>query len=276
MTEGFCKAQKCMLKTMELTKNSITDIISTGTVNNSTLANLFISYVEKTYGITVAACYCDAYKTVEFSKKIKHGDKLSSNDVKWINSLTLQIYLKNYVQQTVELENILMNAFEHCIDVSGLTIDYVRSYTPDELAYYGWNKKNRSEWDNSIVVTPCNEPIERKTVIVESFDNLVVWHCMSKSLKKMNAAKSITDISAKVYCGWDENKKSMNLYVIVPEVQFKSLDLTKKQKITDELSIILISHDKFNVFKNIKLQPNYTIWTNLPNELRFALLRDEI
>ncbi len=82
----------------------------------------------------------------------------------------------------------------------------------------------------SKVITPSNIPVERKTVIVESFDDLVVWHCMSNSLKKMNAVKSITDISAKVYCGWDESVKSMNLYVIIPETYFKNIDIIKNKR----------------------------------------------
>lgn len=261
---------------MELTKNNIIDIITTGKISNSALANSFISYVEKTYEITIIACYCDTSRTVEFPEKIKKDAKLTSNDLKWINNLTLQIYIKHHVPTNIELENILMNAFEHCVNSSGLTIDYLRSYTPDELTYYGWNNKRCSEWDHSKVITPSNIPIERKTVIVESFDNFVIWHCMSNSLKKVNAVKSITDISAKVYCGWDEGLKSMNLYVIIPETYFKNVDMIKKQGITHELLSVLTSFDKFDIIKNIKLQPIYTVWSNLSNEIKFALLREGI
>lgn len=259
---------------MELTKNSIIDIITSGVITNSALANMYIAHVKKTYGLTIVACYCDASKLVEFPQKIKPNTKLTSADLKWLHTLSLQIYVKGHVLANIELENNLMNAFEFSVNSLGLTIDYLRSYSPEELSYYGWNNKRRSEWNLSKVIVPNNLPIERKTLMVESFDDLVLWHCMSNSLKKLNALRSVKEISAKIYCGWDEGVNSMNLFVIVPETFFKRSDMLNEQVITNDLYSVLTSYDKFNIIENIKLKPKYTMWSDLSSETKFALLRD--
>jgi hypothetical protein len=259
---------------MILTKNSITDIILTGSISNSELAETFIRHVKEIYKITIAACYCDTSKTILFPEKLKKTDKISSGDLRWVNNMSLHIFTKNHVSTDDCLKKSLLNAFEYCVRSSGSVIDYSRVYTPEEIKYYGWNKKRFSEWDFSKIVIPCGTPIERKTVDVESFDDYVIWHCMSYSLERLNKLKSISSIYGKVYCGWDNNIKSMNLFIVVPENNLKKLDKTLKQEITDDCFSVVSSKDKFDIIGHIKFQPHFTTWSCLPDELRFAFSRD--
>lgn len=169
------------------------------------------------------------------------------------------------------MEGDLISAFEFCVSSTGSTIDYRRSYSPEELLYYGWNNKKYSEWDLSRIIIPNNVPIERKELTVESFDDLVVWHCMSNSLKRLNTLRSVKDISAKIYCGWDEDVNSMNLFVIVPE--HISKEALNEQVITDDLHSVIASCDKFDIIKSVDLKPKYVVWSRLSDETKFALLR---
>lgn len=104
---------------IELTKNRMVDIITNGVIDNSELADMYIAHVKKVYGLTVVACYCDASEFVEFPHKIKQKAKLTFSDLKWVNSLSLQIFVRGHIHESMVLSKL------------GKTLNQVRSEYPD-------------------------------------------------------------------------------------------------------------------------------------------------
>lgn len=249
----------------DLTKDTIAGIIATGKNTNSALAEAYIAHVKSKCGYDVFACYADAIQY------------LSDDNAKLINQITLDVYLKGFPLKnpiTDELKDMLFDCFMEVLNDNGVTFEYNRIVSSEEMKKYGWLNKKASEWDKSVLVTPSGKPIEVRAVTVDSIERFDVWHCMYNSLGAINRLDAVVSLLARVYCGWDEAQKSMNLYIILPESRLRSLSEAEKSEVNGILFSKLCAVDKLDIINKLSLNPIYTKWSALPDVLKKAFLCD--
>lgn len=247
----------------ELTKDTIAGIIATGKNTNSALAEAYIAHVKSKCGYDVFACYASAFQ------------ELSTDGTHLINQFELDVYLKGFPLKnpiTDHLKDMLFDCFIEVLDDNGVTFEYNRIVTPEEMKKYGWLNKKASEWDRSVLITPVGQPIETRVINVDSIERLDLWHCMYNSLSAINRLDAVESILAKVYCGWDEVQNSMNLYIILPESRLRSLSEAEKSELNGILFSKLCAVDKLDIINKLSPNPVYTKWSALSPVLKKAFL----
>ena len=98
-------------------------------------------------------------------------------------------------------------------------------------------------------------------------------------LKHLNGLESVRALPAKVYCGWDARRQRMNAYVILPESTISAFGETARKRLpcgsdAREIQDDLTARDKWGVFERYPLEPVYTVWSALSDEMKFCLLRE--
>ncbi len=254
---------------IELTKTAVTQIIHTGIGEHSSIASDYIDKVKEQYDINIVACYLQTSQILRFPKTRK--------DAHLENSLTLTVYLRKS-QRELDINKerysgLLLECFFNVLSSRGESIEYNRSYTPEEMDYYGWTNKRSSEWDYEKVIYPKGPITESKEILIESFDGLAIWHYLFDRLRAINRLPSVNDLSATIYCGWDKKALRENLYVILPENKSVDNDKLKKECFKKEALDCLYSADKFGLFSEENFNPIYVHWSELSEKVKFELLR---
>ena len=93
-------------------------------------------------------------------------------------------------------------------------------------------------------------------------------------LKHLNGLESVRALPAEVYCGWDARRQRMNAYVILPESAISAFGETARKQLAREMQDDLTARDKWGVFERYPLEPGYTVWSALSDEMKFCLLRE--
>ena len=270
---------------MELTKNEIMSIISTGTAEQSTVADEYIREAREQYGVEIVACYVDTHQALRFPEKRvtqkklfqrRRTETIDPKDAYLVNYLHLTVYQRGRGQTDDDLTKKfgggLLSLFEKTISSHGIDIEYERLLSPDEMQYYGLTNKS-SEWDKSKLIRPEKPAIEQNDVSVESFDNLALWTYLSRGVKRFNSFQAAEDLAAKVYYGWDHDLCRPTLYIILPEHRAPNTDEDKRKRLNSEILKSLHHVDKFGVVHDNEFSPIYTVWSALPKKIRFSLLR---
>ena len=86
--------------------------------------------------------------------------------------------------------------------------------------------------------------------------------------------RAVPALPAKVYCGWDARRQRMNAYVILPESAISAFGETARKRLAREMQDDLTARDKWGVFERYPLEPVYTVWSALSDEMKFCLLRE--
>lgn len=271
---------------MELTKNEILSIISTGTAEQSPIADEYIREAREQYGVEIVACYVETHQILRFpEKRVTHKklfqrrrtETIDPKDAYLVNYLHLTVYQRGRGQTddalTKEFGGELLSLFEKTITSRGIDMEYVRFLSPDEMRYYGWTNKKSSECDMNKLICPEKPAVEQKEVSVESFDDLALWTYLSRGVKSFNSFQAAEDLAAKVYYGWDSDLNRPTLYIILPGQRVPNTDEDKRKRLNSEILKYLHSKDKFGVVHDNEFSPIYTVWSALPEKLRFSLLR---
>lgn len=66
----------------------------------------------------------------------------------------------------------------------------------------------------------------------------------------------------------------MNAYVILPESAISAFGETARKRLAREMQDDLTARDKWGVFERYPLEPVYTVWSALSDEMKFCLLRE--
>lgn len=255
----------------ELTKTEVTQIIHTGVSEQSPVAAEYIDKVRERYGVDIAACY------LQTSQLLRAKTPINPENAYLENNLLLTVYVRLPQCELDSLKKrysgLLLECFLDVMSSHGEKIEYNRSYTPEEMDYYGWRGKNSSEWDEQKVIYPKGPVAESKDIMIESLDGLAVWHYLTGRLKAINRLPSADALSATVYCGWDKRTLRENLYVVLPESSPLDGDTDKKERFKREALGCLRSADKLGVFCEDDFEPIYAHWSDLPENVRFELLR---
>lgn len=261
---------------MELTKEKITQIISTGRSEQSPVAAEYISEAKRRYDVDIVACYSDTSQVMYFSGEFIPTEKIDPQNAQLVNSLNLTVYLRGKGRDIDDVKrkhgNDLLRLFEETLSSNNVKIEYARTFSPAEMEYYGWLNKTTAEWDMSKIIHPAKPIAEKKELSVESFDDLALWHYMSRGLKRINSFKSTSELTAKVYYGWDMNGNRPAFYIILPETMNPNDYKPQKERLNNEISAHMRAVDKFgDVCNNYSLI--YTHWSALPEKIRFSILR---
>ncbi len=260
---------------MILTKTAVTAIINYGINEQSPEAIKYINAVREKTGIEIVCCYASESQFLELPKK--PYEEINESNTCLINQLQLEIYIRATHQETSikssEYKQILLSIFFDTMGLSADSVEYQRYLTPDEMKFYGFLGKKRSEWDESKIIYPINPPTYSCEVDIQSFSCLAVYHYLSKGQKAANKLPSIVALGAKVYCGWDEEHACMTYYVILTESKMKVLTNLERDTVTNEVCSLLQKYDKNDVISSMPFKLIFITWEKLSPAIRFNLLR---
>ena len=265
------------METLKLTKTPIVDMIWDGCGEQSPLAERFFQKLRCLYGLEPVACYADCRQIVRLRETGRVFKKTTAEGAERINKMRLTLYLRGLFlpeafdgeQKAHILAQFLQTAAEE-----GQQLAYPRSYTEQEQAFYGWKNQPVAEWDLSKRIEPSSPPRFSGEIDAESFDGLALWHILSGRMKHLNGLESVRALPAKVNCGWDARRQRMNAYVILPESAISAFGETARKRLAREMQDDLTARDKWGVFERYPLEPVYTVWSALSDEMKFCLLRE--
>lgn len=254
---------------MNLTNCDITQIIHTGIVDHSPLAVEFINEVKQRYDLEIVACYLDTSQILYFDNELIPSHKTDLENTQLVNSLCLTLYVRDLRHDDIdsfkkEYGDILLKLFKNIVKADNESIEFVRTFSPEEMRYYGWLNKKIDDWDRTKIIYPKSPIVERDVLLVHSFDQLALWHILNEVKK----------CGENIYCGWDENNNTPNLFIILPEKHFDLFNENYKKALVNKLLNHMHSLDKYNVVKDESFNPIFTTWDSLTEEKKFSLLRD--
>ncbi len=150
---------------MQLTITPYTAILKTGTAEYSPLAENIIRELQQVHRIHAAAIYLQDCTHIDISETTS-ADKLlkQKKPIRFVNEIILTFYIhkrKSCVPaDTGTLKALLHDVFQKHLQQSGITPDFERLYTPEEMRFYGWNQTKKEAWDTSKVIPtePLQEP----------------------------------------------------------------------------------------------------------------------
>jgi len=250
-----------------LTQTPIVEAIYTRELDQSPYAIELINAVRSITGADIVSCYA------EFDTYLSEIPKQKNISNDFVHYSCLKLFIRdssehdNYDWLNKEIQTI----FERFIINYKDAIDWHRSYTPEELQYYGWLNTPKTQWDNSKVITPKqgDKHSDKIEVIIESFDELARWHYMSDSLKTINSMSIINKLRADVKCGWDEQRNRMNLFVILP----CEINDDIRDTLTRSMFAVVKGKDIWEVITNNNFTPIFKNRSSLSAQEMFNLLR---
>lgn len=268
---------------MELTKNSITDVIQTGKAEHSELGQILVNLIWETLGIKIYACYVEAYTMLEMSPlECKAFDQAKRQEqarilqnAHLVQSCVLTVYLNHFAAKERQSDNLLkgqiLAKFQNLLYVQGKEISYPRSLSPIEMKFYGMYdpskkhvKRDSIEW-----IQPTDAPIKKDVVILEDIVDLAKWHYFSASLRAIRMLDGVQLLNAKVYYGWDDMHR-VRFYVITEEPVSESI----RGELSKQIFFILKKWDKLNIIDRSDAEPNIATWNSLSSEQKFCFLKD--
>ena len=253
-----------------LTQTPIVEAIHTGKIDQSPLAIELIDEAKALTGVDIVGCYAqfDTYLS-----EIPKQKKTNKSNL-FVNHSYLEVYIRDSSNtQNSELLNKQITAlFSQFISNHKDKIDRPRLLTPEELRYYGWLNTPKAQRNYSKFIKPQEGDLysDKIEVEIESFDGLATWHYFSDSLRAINNLLCIKELYAKVYCGWDDNKKQMNLYVILP----KEINDDTRASLTESMFSVVKERDMWGIITQSSFDPIYNSSGCLPKEIMFSLLRN--
>ena len=246
-------------------------------VSHTALGHKFIHLVEGRMGFPMDACYLqtDLQLLIPSDKTIEALIRARQVRFTRCNHLTVWCHSAQMAGKSEETyKEALYSVFCELLDREQITPEYPRQYLPEEMRYYGWTNKRKEEWDTTKILQPDTQIGEQHTVTIEFTDHLALWHYLQNSLKTMNYYEAVTEIGARVFCGYDEKRKNMAYYIILPEHSFDHAD--KDMLLRDFTAYALENlkpSDKCNVINESSVAPVISKWDDLSEKLRFAFVK---
>ncbi|MBQ3258226.1 MAG: hypothetical protein IJA67_12570 [Oscillospiraceae bacterium] len=109
---------------------------------------------------------------------------------------------------------------------------------------------------------------------VEFIDHLALWHYLQNSLKTVNRCEAVTKIGARVFCGYDQSRRNMAYYIILPDYAFGNAD---KRALLRNFTTYALEKlkpcDKWNAIKETSVAPVICKWNDLSEELKYSFVK---
>ena len=264
---------------MKLTLNSIDDILRSGEINNSELANKFISKLYSSKGIKAVACYIQSGSHIYIPKGENFSQTLKKKDIQFINEAILTVYIipedAKFSLNEAKIKDEISECFSLFAEEENAAIDYPRDFLPEEIAYYGWYSTPKENWDTERVIPQKESSMSSLLVFIERFDELAIYRCLSDNIHYINDSPLLKELGAKVYCGFCEDIASMAYYVTLPSGKMTEENRDKIYTyFSSEVFELLSEKDKFGVISRTSFKPIITEWEFLSDYQKYNLLRN--
>lgn len=264
---------------MQLTLNSIDDILRSGEINNSELAKKFISRLYSSKGIIAVACYIQSGSHIYLPKGEDFSQIIKRKDIQFINEAILTVYILPEATQNFSDEAKMKNEISECFSLltkeENAAIDYPRDFLPEEIAYYGWYSAPKKDWDTERVIPQKEASSSSLAVFVECFDELAIYRCLCDNIHYINDSPLLKELGAKAYCGFCEDTASTSYYVILPSDKMTEKNEDKIYTyFSSEVFELISKKDKFGFISRASLKPIITEWNALTETQKYSLLRN--
>ena len=123
-----------------------------------------------------------AGKSSDCGKRGGCSKKTTAEGAERVNELRLTLYLRGiFLPEAFDSEQkaCILAQFLQTVSEAGQQLDYPRSYTEQEQAFYGWKHRPVAEWDLSRRLEQPSPPRFSGEIDAESFDGLALWHILS-------------------------------------------------------------------------------------------------
>jgi len=262
---------------MVFTQEPVEKIIYNGMASHTALGQKFIQLVDERMGVHMDACYLQSglQLLIPSGKTIEALVRARQMRFAKCNHLTVWCHSDQMVGRSENIyKETLYSLFLELLDAEQITPEYPRQYLPEEMRYYGWINKRKEEWDHAKILQPDGKIGEQHTVTVEFIDHLALWHYLQNSLKTMNRCEAVAEIGARVFCGYDQSRRNMAYYIILPDYAFCTADkCTLLRKFTAYALEKLKPCDKWNAITEISVAPVICKWSDLSEELKFSFVK---
>lgn len=282
-----------MAGSIPLTKDEIVSVIHSGTVEQSELAEVFISAVKQELGLEIFACYASSHERMVIPppkpSKIprlalfrRRREETLPSDPDFEDSLHLSIYVRDSwlhlkSLMTEEMKQKILAIFERTLAEHHVEVSYPRLFTPQEDEYDGFCGKRGSERDQSKIIQPKRAPIKRSSLSVDSFEGLALWHIYSDSCNSISnflKEREQDYPSIRVCCGWDEKKgqECIHLCFALRSELINFLIRPDAPRIKEECVRRVQKHDLWGLVTPESYAPILKVWSELDDEEKFRLL----
>ena len=258
---------------MQLTLTPIDLVLRTGKAEHSQLAERVINILKYDYNIHVSACYIQTDTKLLIPPNTSIKNITQARRYEFIKEAILTFYINSVhsviVSSDSELKQLLHDVFFRALCESGLSLNYERVYSPEEMRYYGWNNTTISEWntDNIIPLKPATKNAE--VTNIEFIDRLALWNYMSNALNKANTCNVVEQIGAKVFVSFDNG---IPVYIIViPNDRYPSINSDLAKEFSVHMISVLKQSDVWDVITPGSMTPIITTWNRLTPEQRFSI-----
>jgi len=262
---------------MILTEDPIEKVLHTGKAVHSHVGERFIKLAAECLGLNIIAVYFHSGTEMFIPPKQKLESLVKKRRVRFVRSEILTLWCRSSetdISNDEIYKEKVYALFKELIADENIVIDYPRTYIPDEMNYYGWTNKRTEEWDTSKIIQTSGVMDERHTIVIEYIDQQVLWNYLQDSLKTMNICPYITNIGAQVFCGYDEKRKNMAYYIILPEYDSDNIESDKLCRSFSAFAAEKLKpRDKWNVINEFSVSPIICKWNDLSEEMKFALAK---
>lgn len=261
---------------MQLTHSPIKEVLDTGVARNSAIAKLFIEEVRKKLDVQIVACYFQATSHISLPLNSTIDMLITSNNIEFIKETILTCYIRStdnhIILGDVSLRTNIYDIFLNVLDETDTEILFERVFLPEEMAYYGWNNTKRSNWDMSLIIPSTGNSKSSHVVDIQSIDHLALWNYLSNHKNSFEHCRLISDLNAKIYCGFSEPSASPVYYIILSKDFLYKTDIFSLKKIISEyLFEKLKPLDRWNVITLDSVCPIIMDWNSLTPEQQFGL-----
>lgn len=264
---------------MQLTHSPINEVLNTGVAHNSAIAKRFIEEVRKKLNIQIVACYFQATSHISLPLNSTINMLITSNNIEFIKETILTCYIRSTGSHIdlgdASLHTNIYDIFLNVLDETDTEIFFERVFLPEEMAYYGWNNTKRSDWDMSLIIPYTSDSKSTHFVDIQTIDYLALWNYLVNHKNFFEHCRIISDLNAKVYCGFREPCSSPVYYIILSkEILDKTDVLSLKKDISEYLLKKLKPLDLWNVITLDSVCPIITDWNSLTDEQKFGLSKE--
>lgn len=256
------------------TNNDIISIIKSGHASQSPFSEAFISAVKREMHVDMVACYVQTGEYNTFCKG-KPTDE-------FVDEVLVNVYLREASLQTVQagggFDKAIEAIFWNTVRSIGLQWSYERTYSPEELVYYGFAKKPRAQWDIDKIPQPVLPPRKNFAVKTESFDRLALYYLLSDKVTSVGRyIRQTYGCNAKVYVGFLNAPACPATHYIIFDTQKEYehfLSLARPDTVVADIQRRLQAYDPWGVLDTCAYCPQYRVWHQCSAEEKMSLLRE--
>lgn len=259
---------------MMLTKEPIEKILDSGSATHSEFGQKFIALTENRLGLHITAAYHQSGTELDIAPNKNIEILIKKQQIHFVRSSILTVWCHSDEiggRSETDMEAAIDTIFRELLCKESIEIEYPRTYVPQEMRYYGWTNRKKEDWDTSNMI-PLNANIsEIHTVHIEYIDHLALWRTMENSLNILNHCPCISNIRARVLCGYDQRRNHMAYYVILPPHIPNDFDRVRLCREFSQTALdILKPNNIWNALNVDAVSPIVCKWDELSEDMKFA------